>query len=634
MGQLGVCALVACLAAILPSPAGATTENATSVMVSPSGSTVYAGFNGAGFSVFSRDPSTGELSILGEAATSPSGGPLEFPAIAPSPDGMSLYGVDDQSNTLFQYAPTSGGVTEQQSYPVLANPSDAKDPTSLAVSPDGSKVYVLTYGTQYGSGIGVQTDGKINAFARNPSTGALTLSQSAPVDAHSADQGIVGYQPVVSPDGKYIYVSSNASGGLDILNASNLATTTATGTGLNSGEAIAISPDAQGSYVLETGSPFPSSSANSEIVVLSRNASTGAVTQEDTASGIPGLSDMWGITVSPNGKCVYATSRADNSLGWLNFNSGVLSGGGVVSEGENGISGLADARQVTVSPDGKNLYVASPNDDAVAVFSLSTNSCAPTFVQEVQDLFTLSAPVLDPSDGTATLPVNVESAGELNLALQAVSNGASVRTAHAVPHAIPVAGPGVVNVPISLSGASEQELTKLHQLTVRAAVTFTASGGTPTTKTIVLTLVKNPPSLTQLRVSPHAFAEAGRVVRRHCVAATRRNRSHRACRRPVAFSVSYRLSEPASVTFTVAREQPGRTVRHRCVKPTRRNRKDRRCTQLVTLRGGLAESGRAGANRFRFGGKIGGRRLGPGTYVLTAVPSGGKAVKTTFTITG
>ena len=278
-------------------------------MVSPDGSRVYAGFNGAGFSVFGRDPSTGELSLLGEAPTNPGAGPLEFPAIASRRDGANLCGVDSQSNTLFQYALSGGVVTEQQSYQVLPDTAEAKDPTSLILSPDGSSVYVLTYGVQYGTGVGVQTDGQINAFERSPSTGNLALIQTTAIDAHSADQGVVGNESVMSPDGKFIYVASNASGGIDMLSR-NTSTGIVTDEGrqgsLNGGVALATSPN--GNYVFETGPPTSSSSNASEIDVLERNAVTGDLTKVDGVNGASGLSDMWGLAVSPDGICVYATN--------------------------------------------------------------------------------------------------------------------------------------------------------------------------------------------------------------------------------------------------------------------------------------------------------------------------------------
>jgi hypothetical protein len=50
------------------------------------------------------------------------------------------------------------------------------------------------------------------------------------------------------------------------------------------------------------------------------------------------------------------------------------------------------------------------------------------------------------------------------------------------------------------------------------------------------------------------------------------------------------------------------------------------------LSGRLVESGKAGLNRFRWTGKVGGHALGHGTYQVTATPVGGKPRKAKFTV--
>jgi hypothetical protein len=78
------------------------------------------------------------------------------------------------------------------------------------------------------------------------------------------------------------------------------------------------------------------------------------------------------------------------------------------------------------------------------------------------------------------------------------------------------------------------------------------------------------------------------------------------------------------VRFTVVQPEPGRKARGgRCVKPTRANRKARKCTRLVTLTGSFTRGGKAGANSFRFTGRLAGHRLKPGKYQLVATPSAG-----------
>jgi hypothetical protein len=89
----------------------------------------------------------------------------------------------------------------------------------------------------------------------------------------------------------------------------------------------------------------------------------------------------------------------------------------------------------------------------------------------------------------------------------------------------------------------------------------------------------------------------------------------------VGTTVRYTLNVAASVRFTVVRLLPGRRVRGRCVKPTSENRNARRCTRRVRVRGSFTRTGSAGTNRFRFMGRIGGRKLTPGAYRLLATPT-------------
>jgi hypothetical protein len=108
-------------------------------------------------------------------------------------------------------------------------------------------------------------------------------------------------------------------------------------------------------------------------------------------------------------------------------------------------------------------------------------------------------------------------------------------------------------------------------------------------------------------------------------------------KRKYGTKVTYTLNQAASVRFTVTQAQSGRRgSRGRCVAPTRRNRTARRCTRVVTLSGSFTRTGNAGTNTFRFTGRIGGKRLKPGTYKLVATPKAngqtGRPVSVTFHI--
>jgi hypothetical protein len=131
------------------------------------------------------------------------------------------------------------------------------------------------------------------------------------------------------------------------------------------------------------------------------------------------------------------------------------------------------------------------------------------------------------------------------------------------------------------------------------------SGGTSGAAVSAADLVR--PVARALRLKPSAFPAASRGAS--------------AARRRSGTTVSYRLSEPARVRFTVRRRAAGRRVGRRCVKPTPGNLGRARCTRYVRMRGGFTHAGQAGENSFRFSGRLRGNELRPGTYRLVGVPT-------------
>ncbi len=143
-----------------------------------------------------------------------------------------------------------------------------------------------------------------------------------------------------------------------------------------------------------------------------------------------------------------------------------------------------------------------------------------------------------------------------------------------------------------------------------AGTAVTALGAAP----IVLGQAQ-PKLLSSLRIRPTAFASAARGPSARAAGSRRR---------PVGATVSYLLAQPTAVRFTIEQRQVGRRQgtgrRRRCVQRTRSNRGAPRCTRRVALRGGFTISGKAGANRFSFTGRLSGRRLKPGSYILVGTP--------------
>ena len=85
-------------------------------------------------------------------------------------------------------------------------------------------------------------------------------------------------------------------------------------------------------------------------------------------------------------------------------------------------------------------------------------------------------------------------------------------------------------------------------------------------------------------------------------------------------TISFSLSEAATVTFKVDRVLPGIRKGRRCVAKTARRRRGRACTRYVPVKGTLTQAGTAGANSVAFDAKLGGKLLRPAAYRLSASP--------------
>ena len=93
--------------------------------------------------------------------------------------------------------------------------------------------------------------------------------------------------------------------------------------------------------------------------------------RRDGFGGVDGLRGAYSVMLSPDGKYLYAAGLDDDAVAVFSRDSttGVLTFVEVQRDGVGGVDGLLLAQSVTVSPDGKHLYAAGANDDAVAVFS-------------------------------------------------------------------------------------------------------------------------------------------------------------------------------------------------------------------------------------------------------------------------
>ncbi|HEY3830341.1 MAG TPA: CSLREA domain-containing protein [Solirubrobacteraceae bacterium] len=128
-------------------------------------------------------------------------------------------------------------------------------------------------------------------------------------------------------------------------------------------------------------------------------------------------------------------------------------------------------------------------------------------------------------------------------------------------------------------------------------------GSTNPITTVPISTPAPPPVVYQLELRPASFrARTGREERGGTV-------------------ISWFDSQPATTTFTFARQAPGVNKGKACVAPPRRpavGKHPKRCTRYVSVKGSLSHEDRAGANSLAWNGSLVGRALAPGVYRLQA----------------
>jgi 6-phosphogluconolactonase (cycloisomerase 2 family) len=266
------------------------------------------------------------------------------------------------------------------------------DTQVVTVSSDGRSVYAGGY-----------ADNAIVRFNRDRDTGALKPKGCVGNDGNNPDgcdqtaDGLVAPASIaVSPDGKSVYVASDESndsagarfkrnrrtGALKPKGCiadpdSNPDGCSTTAEGLNGGTtAVAISRDGKSVYF--------ASGNDDAIVRFKRDRDTGAlapkgcIADKDSSAGCgrttKGLTNPHAVTVSRDGKSVYATGSQDNAI--VRFkrrrDTGALRPKGCVAEKADNPDGCAKTANgldnpvaVVVSPDGKSVYATAQSADAI-----------------------------------------------------------------------------------------------------------------------------------------------------------------------------------------------------------------------------------------------------------------------------
>lgn len=182
-------------------------QGARSVAVSPDGKNLYvAAYEDDKVSVFSRNSETGVASFLGVYEEGDQGvEELSEPhAITVSPDGQFVYvALYTNQIIVFSRDDTNGLLTyvSKLSYLLGENGGQLKGtPRAIAISPDGSFVYVTSWNTD-----------SLTVFARDSDSGELTHENDYKNNIGDTENMDGPYDIVISADGRYVYVAAFSS---------------------------------------------------------------------------------------------------------------------------------------------------------------------------------------------------------------------------------------------------------------------------------------------------------------------------------------------------------------------------------------------------------------------------------------
>ncbi|MFC1564985.1 beta-propeller fold lactonase family protein [candidate division KSB1 bacterium] len=340
------------------------------VIFSPNGDHVYVtAFLDHSIVGFARNSTTGDLTFIGAKRYYNNGMHGAF-KLELSSDGRFVYLASnyDAAVSVFYRNPETGELTFLESHKNLADGySGLHDTYDLTISPDEKNVYVT----------GRDNNGSIVIFNRNTQNGLLTYVSTI----KNNENGITGLRTThtgnFTPDGKYFYVAGYGSDAIVVFERDLSTGGLTLVEELYNGQNGVTGLDDPGPNLISSDGRFLYQAClrGDAVVVFSINEYTGKLTYKqtifDNTDDVDGLDMVTDLSFDPDERFIYAGSQGDNAVVLFDRDSetGLLTFIESYFDETNGITGLAGARGIKVSPDGGIVIVGGRNDNAVNVFN-------------------------------------------------------------------------------------------------------------------------------------------------------------------------------------------------------------------------------------------------------------------------
>lgn len=404
--------------------------------ISPDGRYVLStGFTENKIGSFTRNKKSGDLSYIEnlEDNVGTANG-LNAPTwIAPHPTGhyifVSAIGTDDALTIIgrnptdgtfdFIEALTTGGgalladsisnLPSKDGNFLYASSSTADDTINLyktLIQDDAILVYRESYPNALGSIVGL--DGIVGSVMAPNDNIVLTISDvDDSVSSFSVNSGILNFDfnnrlngstgltdPThisMAPDGGFAYIASPTDNSLRAIALTSVGTLTLGEIHQDGVSSITTLGGANSSAICNAGTfLYVTAETDDSLTSFTRNTTTGSLTVLETftdgINSVDGLNGAIFVMLSPDEASLYVVGRDDNAVALFSRDTttGTLSYVGIAQNGVSSVTNMTAPTQLDIALSNDSLYVLSPTDSAVVVFSRNTVTGALTYVENQQ----------------------------------------------------------------------------------------------------------------------------------------------------------------------------------------------------------------------------------------------------------